>query len=56
MEFEIMFKTPDAFDAAQFDDDTLAFQAKMVFDKFVKYGEIIKIKFDTVKGTAEVVS
>jgi len=54
MIFQVMFKTPDAFDHCDVDEEDIEV-AKATFDKFVEYGENITIEFDTEKQTAKVV-
>ncbi len=54
MIFTVMFKSPDAFDTADVDSEDIE-EAKETFNRFVKYGEYIKIVFNTETETAEVV-
>lgn len=57
MKINITFKTPDAIDyAAQdyFSDDGDIEEFKEFCSKWVEYGELIRIEFDTEKRTATV--
>ena len=67
MKIRITFKTPDAVDDAINDlelDENLDEEAKLevldsvteFINKFVKYGELITVEFDTEDKTATVVS
>jgi hypothetical protein len=49
-----MFKTPDAFDQVknEIPDDECESAFRFVFDKYVKFGELITIEFDTETQTA----
>ena len=58
MKFSITFKTPDAVEEAIYDhtyDDNKQEEMRALTDKFVRYGELITVEFDTETGTATVV-
>jgi len=54
MKFTVTFKSPDAFDTADVDDEDVD-EAKELFDRFVEYGEYVTVEFDTETQTAKVV-
>lgn len=55
MKFTVTFKTPDAVHYATEDmDEDQRAEAQRVASLFVKYGEVVRIEFDTDKETATV--
>lgn len=57
MQFVVTFKTPDAVNDAVWDEDMSSEEqeeAVAFCEKYVKYGEMINIEFDTESGTATV--
>jgi hypothetical protein len=54
MKFRLSFKTPDALDYLdEHDDDPEGVEAKKEFAKrFIKFGELVTVEFDTKAETA----
>lgn len=71
MKLQVVFKTPDAVEAAMEDaehncdgpnscpdcetEEWALYEAKLLTKKFVRHGEYITVEFDTEAGTATVV-
>lgn len=58
MRFRAMFKTPDAIEYALDGEDLTQEEIQEQIDlceKWVKYGELVRVDFDTDKMTAKVV-
>lgn len=57
MVIDVMFKTPDSVEMAlnEIEDEDERAKMTRVIERFVKYGEIVTIRFDSDKETAQVV-
>lgn len=56
MKFTLSFKTPDVIDQAleDIDEEDQREDIKRVADKFLQYGEYLRVEFDTEAQTATV--
>ena len=54
MIFQLMFKTPDVTDQVEVPEGEDKEALQSIVAKWIEYGELIRVEFDTEKGTATV--
>lgn len=55
MKFQLTFKTPDAMDQLNLETEEQKHDITVFLEKWVKWGELVTIEFDSVRGTAKVI-